>query len=56
MKRLKLEDFVTKNLKKGTAPSVDQLLGQVLGDCHDEEYNHSGIDAHIRKKPGGSNL
>ena len=35
MKRLKLADFKVKNLKKDKAQEVDQLLGQVLGDCHD---------------------
>ncbi|MFK7796159.1 MAG: hypothetical protein AB8E82_01820 [Aureispira sp.] len=34
MKRLKLEDFKVKNLKQETN-QIDQLLGQVLGDCHD---------------------
>lgn len=36
MKRLKLEAFKAKNLKKESLVKVDQLLGQVLGDCHDE--------------------
>ncbi|MGH1335785.1 MAG: hypothetical protein ACRBFS_06625 [Aureispira sp.] len=36
MKRLKLDDFKAKNLKKDDAQQVDQLLGQVLGDCHDK--------------------
>ena len=39
MKRLNLEVFKAKNLKKGTAATsdktTDKLLGQVLGDCHD---------------------
>lgn len=35
MKRLKLEAFKNKNLKEEQTKQVDQLLGQVLGDCHD---------------------
>lgn len=35
MKRLKLEDFKLKNLKKEESTKTDQLLGQVLGDCHE---------------------
>ena len=38
MKRLKLEAFKTKNVNKKTQQTTDKLLGQVLGDCHD---NHS---------------
>lgn len=36
MKRLKLEDFKLKNLKENDENSAEKLLGQVLGDCHDE--------------------
>lgn len=36
MKRLKLEDFKLKNLEKEKKTSTNVLLGQVLGDCHDE--------------------
>ena len=35
MKRLKLDDFKAKNLKD-KSQKADQLLGQVLGDCHDQ--------------------
>ncbi|MFK7796161.1 MAG: hypothetical protein AB8E82_01835 [Aureispira sp.] len=38
MKRLKLDDFKAKNLKQD-AKQVDQLLGQVLGDCHDKKVD-----------------
>lgn len=41
MKRLKLEDFKSKNLKEEKIQEVEQLLGQVLGDCHDEPQNSS---------------
>ncbi|MFK7796160.1 MAG: hypothetical protein AB8E82_01825 [Aureispira sp.] len=34
MKRLKLDDFKSKNFKEENALKIDQLLGQVLGDCH----------------------
>ena len=37
MKRLNLSDFKTKN---NNAAQADQLLGQVLGNCHDG--NNSG--------------
>ena len=33
MKRLKLSAFKAKN---STTIPADQLLGQVLGDCHDQ--------------------
>lgn len=33
MKRLNLKDFTKK--QRPTAKTSDQLLGQVLGDCHD---------------------
>lgn len=36
MKRLKLEAFKAKQTQKETTQKLDQLLGQVLGDCHDE--------------------
>jgi hypothetical protein len=35
MKRLKLAAFKAKNLTAKNTEKVDQLLGQVLGDCHD---------------------
>ena len=35
-KRLKLDDFKTKNLNKADQGATDKLLGQVLGDCHDK--------------------
>ncbi|BDS13645.1 hypothetical protein [Aureispira anguillae] len=37
MKRLKLDDFKSKNLKKDDQAATDKLLGQVLGDCHDHK-------------------
>ncbi len=36
MKRLNLEDFQQKHEKVANADQTDALLGQVLGDCHDE--------------------
>ena len=36
MKRLKLEVFKAKNINKNKKQVTDKLLGQVLGDCHDE--------------------
>ncbi|WMX14208.1 MULTISPECIES: hypothetical protein [unclassified Aureispira] len=49
MKRLKLEDFKAKKLTnqadETTESKVDQLLGQVLGDCHDDDIdNNNGGD------------
>lgn len=41
MKRLKLDDFKAKNLKKDDFKKADQLLGQVLGDCHDDSDSGS---------------
>lgn len=38
MKRLSLRDFKAKTLIKKGKEATDKLLGQVLGDCHD---NHS---------------
>lgn len=35
MKRLKLAAFQAKQTQNDTA-NMDQLLGQVLGDCHDQ--------------------
>ena len=56
MKRLKLDDFQAKNLKKDTTQDVEQLLGQVLGDCHDGggSSNGGGRPGHgtIIKKDG----
>ena len=49
MKRLKLKDFKTKNLKQTNSNSIDQLLGQVLGDCHDSK---STTSSSLRKRPG----
>lgn len=43
MKRLKLEDFKAKNLKEEQTVSTEQLLGQVLGDCHDEIKDFDGV-------------
>jgi len=37
MKRLQLDDFKSKHIKVNQTSEVDQLLGQVLGDCHDDE-------------------
>lgn len=42
MKRLKLEDFRIKNLMDESEERTEddkknQLLGQVLGDCHDDD-------------------
>lgn len=42
MKRLKLDDFKAKNLKNNSQ-QVDQLLGQVLGDCHDKKVDALSI-------------
>ncbi|MGH1335786.1 MAG: hypothetical protein ACRBFS_06630 [Aureispira sp.] len=46
MKRLKLDDFKAKNLKKNNAQQIDQLLGQVLGDCHDSGTSSNGSGIH----------
>lgn len=35
MKRLNLNDFKLKSLKKEKKRDTNQLLGQVLGNCHD---------------------
>ena len=42
MKRLKLDDFKSKNLQQD-AKQVDQLLGQVLGDCHDKLADQAAL-------------
>lgn len=42
MKRLKLEDFKVKNLKKDKSKQVEQLLGQILGNCQDGLPNSGG--------------
>ena len=42
MKRLKLEAFKVKNAKVFQTKKVDQLLGQVLGDCHDSQTSSGG--------------
>ncbi|BDS13648.1 hypothetical protein [Aureispira anguillae] len=42
MKRLKLDDFKSKNLKKENQTTTDKLLGQVLGDCHDHIHTREG--------------
>jgi hypothetical protein len=48
MKRLKLDAFKAKNLKKETTQQVDELLGQVLGDCHDQpKKSGSGIGSTV---------
>lgn len=48
MKRLKLEDFKAKKLTnqadETTESKVDQLLGQVLGDCHDDDTDNNNGD------------
>ncbi|WMX14217.1 MULTISPECIES: hypothetical protein [unclassified Aureispira] len=36
MQRLKLNDFKLKNLNAVDEKRAEKLLGQVLGDCHDE--------------------
>ncbi|WMX14218.1 MULTISPECIES: hypothetical protein [unclassified Aureispira] len=36
MKRLKLDDFKLKSLNRENEKNAQKLLGQVLGDCHDE--------------------
>ena len=36
MKRLNLEDFKSKNTISASPEQVDALLGQVLGNCHDQ--------------------
>lgn len=43
MKRLKLDAFKAKNINSNKIQPIDQLLGQVLGDCHDQP-NSSGSD------------
>ena len=40
MKRLKLNAFKTKNVNKKTQQATDKLLGQVLGDCHDDSNSN----------------
>lgn len=42
MKRLKLEAFKAQNIDKATKQATDKLLGQVLGDCHDEPSTGGG--------------
>ena len=42
MKRLKLEAFKAQNIDKATQQATDKLLGQVLGDCHDDSSSNSG--------------
>ena len=37
MKRLNLETFKAKNRDKNFAQTTDKLLGQILGDCHDNQ-------------------
>ena len=44
MKRLNLEAFRAKNIKKNKKHLTDKLLGQVLGDCHDEPGSRNGDD------------
>ena len=39
MKRLKLDDFKLKSLNRENEKNAQKLLGQVLGDCHDEPYS-----------------
>ena len=43
MKRLKLDAFKSKNLNKDNTRQIDQLLGQVLGDCHDKKRSGGTI-------------
>lgn len=43
MKRLKLDDFKSKKVTQKNKQLLDQVLGQVLGDCHDQP-NSSGSD------------
>ncbi|MGH1335784.1 MAG: hypothetical protein ACRBFS_06620 [Aureispira sp.] len=45
MKRLKLAAFKAKNIDQKRLQEVDQLLGQVLGDCH---------DGHVKNKYKGA--
>lgn len=40
MKRLSLNDFAKK--QPNTTKAADQLLGQVLGDCHDQGGKSGG--------------
>lgn len=42
MKRLNLEDFQAKNKEAVQQDVTDTLLGQVLGNCHDDDCNDSG--------------
>ena len=42
MKRLNLEAFKAKKINPNTAQAADKLLGQVLGDCHDEHRPSGG--------------
>ena len=42
MKRLTLEAFKAQNINKITKQATDKLLGQVLGDCHDDHGSGGG--------------
>ncbi len=43
MKRLNLESFKNQNIAKNQTKKVDQLLEQVLGNCHDKPKNDAAI-------------
>lgn len=43
MKRLKLDDFKSKKVTQKNKQLLDQALGQVLGDCHDQPKSDSLI-------------
>ena len=42
MKRLRLEAFKAQNINKNKKQATDKLLGQVLGDCHDDAPSDGG--------------
>ena len=54
-KRLKLAVFKAKNINQKELQKVDQLLGQVLGDCHDNHGNKNGIPKPEKGEDGDGN-
>ena len=53
MKRLTLEAFKIKNANKKAQQATDKLLGQILGDCHDEPLDISPSAPKKRNKTNG---
>ena len=47
MKRLNLEAFKAQKLDKTAVKATDKLLGQTLGDCHDESPKNVGVTVTI---------